>query len=47
MWSLVSSLKSRTLLCSLSVELLGPLMSKAGVMDGPNLKSYCSMTSRH
>ena len=45
MWSLVNSLKSKT--GSLSVELLGPLMSKAEVMDGPNLKSHCSRTSSH
>ena len=39
------SLKSRT--GSLSVDFLGPLMSKAEVMDGPNLKSHFSRTHRH
>lgn len=46
-WGLVSAAESGKPLCSLSVELLGPLMGKAGAMDGPNFKSCCRRTSRH
>lgn len=47
MWGLVSSAESEKPLCFLSVELLGPLMGKAGAMDGLNFKSCCPGTSRH